>query len=198
MRLMIEIGLIWAVLFAVIYFPGRWLGSTVYRCAPSWYICLVLAEIIALLLIEALVLLQKAVNTTILPHVMESPFWFGIYFANICFLLPIFMAILIGYRNAGSAARVESVNVATFRTQARWKSRWRYVDFGAFVAVAFTAWYPIIFGTWLIVITMSVLWSAVGFLCAWGVLGTLRLPLGATLADVELALTARRSGVASS
>ena len=60
MQLMFELGLLWAAVFAMAYFPGRTLGRLIHRWAPSWYVCLIAAEFVSLLLIEGPVVVQRA------------------------------------------------------------------------------------------------------------------------------------------
>jgi hypothetical protein len=101
MRLLAEIGLVWVVLFAVAYFPGRAIGFAIYRWLPSLFVCLVAAELASVLLVELLPVARRAVTA---PWVTADPFWFGVLFANICFFVPLFLAIGIGYRKAGRQA----------------------------------------------------------------------------------------------
>ena len=58
-----------------------------------------------------------------LPHVVADPFWFGIYFANICFLLPVFLAILLGIAEPALRREPEAKIESSFPEQRHWRSR---------------------------------------------------------------------------
>lgn len=98
MELLAEIGLVWVVLFAIAYFPGKAVGFAIYRWVPSLFVCLFAAELASILLVEFLPVAQRAVRA---HRVTGDPFWFGVFFANVCFFVPLFLTIAIGYRKAG-------------------------------------------------------------------------------------------------
>jgi hypothetical protein len=98
--IVLELLLVWAIIFLISLLPAVWMGRFVAKKCPrtpdAILVCLICTFLMACVLASFLTLVQFES----LPHVRAERKGFSIFFSIVVFGVPTFAALLIGLRRA--------------------------------------------------------------------------------------------------
>lgn len=94
---------VWVVAFAILLFPGRWVGRWIARQTKSTFWGLVFCVALAKLVVVWITVILVFARFPFLPHVNTDTRGFGLVFASVLFFVPALLTLVLGFRRARSS-----------------------------------------------------------------------------------------------
>jgi hypothetical protein len=94
---------VWLAAFAILLFPGRWVGRWIARQTKSTFWGLVFCVVLAKLVVVWIAVFLVFARLPFLAHVNSDPQGFGLVFVSVLFFVPALLTLVLGFRRARSS-----------------------------------------------------------------------------------------------